>query len=86
MLQVHLRWLLIPSSVTNRGLAGQLLTMKLNIPSRVPLGLFAAVVVTLLIVFMQLATRIFGRLRLPAIARSTLGGVVFGLVGVALRE
>jgi len=42
----------------------------------VPLGLFAAVVATLLIVFMQLATRMFGRLRLPAIARSTLGGSV----------
>jgi len=31
---------------------------------------------TLLIMFMQLATRMFGRLRLPAIARSTLDGSV----------
>ncbi|MGO8896285.1 MAG: chloride channel protein [Streptosporangiaceae bacterium] len=50
----------------------------------VPLGLFAAVVVTLLAGFMMLASRLFGRLKVPAIAKSTLGGVVFGVVGVAL--
>ena len=50
----------------------------------VPLGLFAALVVTLLAVFMKAAARLFGRLKVPAIAKSTLGGVVFGLVGVAL--
>jgi H+/Cl- antiporter ClcA len=50
----------------------------------VPLGLFAALLVTLLVAFMRLASRLFGRLKLPAIAKSTLGGVVFGLVGVAL--
>ena len=33
---------------------------------------------------MQLASRLFGQLKLPSIAKSTLGGVVFGLVGVAL--
>ena len=50
----------------------------------VPLGLFAAVVVMLLVGFMMAAARLFGRLKVPAIAKSTLGGVVFGLVGVAL--
>src|SRR4029450_6404700 len=49
-----------------------------------PLGLFAALLVALLGAFMGLASRLFGRLKLPAIAKSTLGGVVFGLVGVAL--
>ena len=46
------------------------------------LGWFAAVVVTILALLMTLATRVFGRI--PGIARSTLGGVLFGLVGVAL--
>ena len=50
----------------------------------IPLGLFAAFLVTLLVAFMTLASRLFGRLKLPGIAKSTLGGVVFGLVGVAL--
>jgi H+/Cl- antiporter ClcA len=50
----------------------------------VPLGLFAALVVTLLAGFMMGAARLFGRLKAPAIAKSTLGGVVFGIVGVAL--
>ena len=50
----------------------------------VPLGLFAALVVTLLLGFMMGAARLFGRLKAPAIAKSTLGGVVFGIVGVAL--
>ena len=50
----------------------------------VPLGLFAALVVTLLVGFMMGAARLFGRLKAPAIAKSTLGGVVFGIVGVAL--
>lgn len=46
------------------------------------LGWFSAVVVTVLGVFMALAARLFGRI--PGIARSTLGGIVFGIVGVAL--
>ena len=50
----------------------------------IPLGLFAALLAALLGAFTGLASRLFGRLRLPAIAKSTLGGVVFGLVGVAL--
>ena len=50
----------------------------------IPLGLFAALLVTLLAAFMMLASRLFGRLKLPGIVKSALGGVVFGLVGVAL--
>ena len=50
----------------------------------IPLGLFAAVVVTLLAGFMMAASRLFGRLKVPAIAKPVLGGVVFGIVGVAL--
>src|ERR1017187_5529567 len=50
----------------------------------IPLGLFAAVVVTLLARFMMLASRLFGRLKVPAIVNPVLGGVVFGVVGVAL--
>ena len=48
------------------------------------LGLFAALVVTLLAGFMMGAAQLFGRLKVPAIAKSALGGVVFGVVGVAL--
>ena len=48
----------------------------------VPLGWFAAVVVTVLGLFMALAARLFGGI--PGIARATLGGVLFGIVGVAL--
>ena len=50
----------------------------------IPLGLFAALLVTVLVAFMRLTARLFGRLKLPAIAKSALGGVVFGLLGVAL--
>ena len=50
----------------------------------IPLGLFAAVVVTLLAGFMLGAARLFGRLKVPDIAKSVLGGVIFGVVGVAL--
>ena len=50
----------------------------------VPLGLFAAVVVTLLAGFILGAARLFARLKVPDIAKSVLGGVIFGVVGVAL--
>jgi H+/Cl- antiporter ClcA len=50
----------------------------------VPLGLGAALIVTLLAGSTTAATRLFRRLKVPAIAKSTLGGVVFGIVGVAL--
>ncbi|MEU8817302.1 chloride channel protein [Actinoplanes sp. NPDC048796] len=50
----------------------------------VPLGLVAAVVVALMGLFVKGAAALFGRLRLPPMARPVLGGAVFGLVGVAL--
>ena len=50
----------------------------------IPLGLFGALVATLTAGFMTLAWRLFGRLKIPAIAKSALGGLMFGLVGVAL--
>jgi H+/Cl- antiporter ClcA len=50
----------------------------------IPLGLFAALVVTLMAGFMMGAVRLFGRLKAPAIAKSTLGGLVLGIIGVAL--
>ena len=48
------------------------------------LGLFAALVATLLAWLMMGAARLFGRLKVPVIAKSALGGVIFGVVGVAL--
>jgi H+/Cl- antiporter ClcA len=48
----------------------------------IALGLFAALVVTVLVLVMALATRLFDRV--PTIARSTLGGLLFGIVGVAV--
>ncbi len=50
----------------------------------IPLGLFAAVVATVLVVSTAALTRLFTRLPIPSIAKPTLGGVVFGLIGVAL--
>ena len=50
----------------------------------VPLGLFGALVATAAAGLMMLASRLFDWLALPAIVKSTLGGVLFGIVGVAL--
>jgi len=50
----------------------------------IPLGLFGAVVTALAAGLMMLASRLFGRLKIPAIAKSALGGTMFGIVGVAL--
>src|ERR1700722_4924516 len=50
----------------------------------VPLGWLAAVVVTVLAGFTMLAARLSGGLKVPAIVKPVLGGVVFGIVGVAL--
>ena len=50
----------------------------------VPLGLLAAVIVTLLVIVMKLAAALFGKLKLPSVAKTTIGGVIFGLVGVML--
>jgi H+/Cl- antiporter ClcA len=50
----------------------------------IPLGLFGALVAVLAAGFMMLASRLFGWLKIPAIAKSALGGTMFGIVGVAL--
>jgi H+/Cl- antiporter ClcA len=50
----------------------------------IPLGLLAALMVTLLAGFTAAAARLFERLRVPDIAKPTLGGVIFGVIGVAL--
>ena len=50
----------------------------------IPLGLLAAVVVTVLVVLMQVTARPFARIKVPGIVRSTVGGIIFGLVGVVL--
>jgi H+/Cl- antiporter ClcA len=47
-------------------------------------GLLAAVVVLVLVLLIRVGDTLFSRLKLPSIAKSTLGGAVFGLVGVAL--
>lgn len=50
----------------------------------IPLGLFAALVTALMAGSTMLASRLFGRLAIPAVAKSALGGTMFGIVGVAL--
>ena len=50
----------------------------------IPLGLFAALVTTLTTEVIVLVSRAFGRLKVPAIAKSGLGGLIFGIVGVVL--
>src|SRR5664279_454739 len=50
----------------------------------IPLGLLAALVVTVLVLLMQVTARLFARIKGPGIVRSTLGGIIFGLVGVVL--
>ncbi len=55
-----------------------------HLVAAVPLGLFAAVVTAVLGLVMKLAAGLFGRLKVPGIVKATLGGALFGLVGVAL--
>jgi chloride channel protein, CIC family len=50
----------------------------------VPLGLFAALVTTVAAGFVALASRSFGLLMVSPILKSTLGGMIFGVVGVVL--
>lgn len=50
----------------------------------VALGLFAVVVVALLVAIMQLVSRVFETVKLPGVVRTTLGGTLFGVVGVIL--
>jgi H+/Cl- antiporter ClcA len=50
----------------------------------IPLGLFAAVVCALLAVVGKLTAVLVGRVKLPGVAKATVGGALFGLVGVIL--
>ena len=50
----------------------------------IPLGLLAAAVATVLVAATAGLTRLFTRLAIPSIAKPTLGGALFGLIGVAL--
>src|SRR5262249_45147455 len=50
----------------------------------IPLGLLAAVIATVMVAAIAGLTRVFARLPIPGIAKSTLGGAAFGLIGVAL--
>ncbi len=50
----------------------------------IPFGLFAALVTILTTGVIMLVSRLLGRLKVRAIAKSALGGTLFGIVGVAL--
>ena len=50
----------------------------------IPLGLFGAMVTALLAGLVALMSRAFRQLKIPTIAKSTLGGAIFGVVGVVL--
>ena len=50
----------------------------------IALGLFAAVIAMLLVTVVKLAGSVFGRLKVPAIVRPLIGGLVFGFIGVVL--
>ena len=49
-----------------------------------PLGLFGALVTALVAGFTTLASRLFSSLKIPAVAKSMLGGTFFGIVAVVL--
>jgi H+/Cl- antiporter ClcA len=50
----------------------------------VAFGLLAVVLTTVLVLMVKVVDVLFGRLTLPSVAKSMLGGAIFGLVGVAL--
>ena len=50
----------------------------------IPLGLFGALVTMLAAGFIALASGLFAKLKVPVVVKSTLGGLTFGIVGVAL--
>jgi H+/Cl- antiporter ClcA len=50
----------------------------------VALGLVAALVGTLLGVIIAAAARLFDRIKAPSLVKTTIGGVIFGVIGVAL--
>jgi chloride channel protein, CIC family len=47
-------------------------------------GFLAAVVTLVLGIFVQVSTMLFTKMKLPNLVKSTIGGVLFGVVGVAL--
>jgi len=47
-------------------------------------GLLAAVITFVLGIFMNVSTALFTRMKAPNLVKSTIGGIVFGVVGVAL--
>jgi H+/Cl- antiporter ClcA len=47
-------------------------------------GLLAAILVVVLVLLIRVMAALFDRLKMPTIVKSTLGGIVFGVVGVAL--
>ena len=50
----------------------------------VPLGLFAAAVTAVLGLVMRISAALLGGLKAPGVVKSTLGGIIFGFIGVAL--
>jgi H+/Cl- antiporter ClcA len=50
----------------------------------VGLGLLAAVVALALVVMVKVVGTLFERMKIPSVAKSTIGGVLIGLIGVAL--
>ena len=50
----------------------------------IPLGLFGGVVTTVAAGFIVVTSRLFSWLKVPSVVKSTVGGVLFGVVGVAL--
>jgi len=55
-----------------------------QILAAIPLGLLSAVIATVMVVVIEGTSRVFARLPIPPIAKSTLGGALFGVIGVAL--
>jgi H+/Cl- antiporter ClcA len=47
-------------------------------------GLLAAILVLVLGIFMTVSSTVFSRLKLPNVVKSTIGGLLYGAVGVAL--
>jgi H+/Cl- antiporter ClcA len=50
----------------------------------IPLGLLSAIIATIMLAVVVASNRAFARLAIPGIAKPILGGILFGVVGVAL--
>jgi H+/Cl- antiporter ClcA len=50
----------------------------------IPLGLLSAVISTVMVATIAGSTRLFTRLPMPGVVKSTLGGAAFGVIGVVL--